>query len=430
MNNLSNTDWLNVVFQSLMRLKPIRNFFIDENNYQACTSVLVRRFGELVRKYFNAKNFKGQVSPHELLQAISKQSNKKFQIGNRADPLAFLAWFLDSLHRDLGGNKSKKGSIISKTFQGVVGIETYTPLTEDSSNSNNKTKNTSNEKYSISYEKKPFFYILLDLPPMPLFKDGQQEKFIPQIPLTELLNKFNNETEELLPSGGKKKYRIVKLPPYLIIAFRRFQENNFFVEKNATIVNFNNHLCVKQYLFPVDCDKAELSKLSPQRLKQKLRRLGGNTSGLITKEELIEEIIERFPHRRKWKTKYDLVANVCHDGEYDSGSNRVFIYHQNNRNWYELFLSQYSLKHTLYDVFLFKQVRNARFARTRKNAPTCSKRKKYLSFSFAAINSGYSRLFPLSLMTLFFALLQFFNDDFCSKFPEIVQNCCKNINIF
>jgi len=172
---------------------------------------------------------------------------------------------------------------------------------------------------------------------MPLFKDGQQEKFIPQIPLTELLNKFNNETEELLPSGGKKKYRIVKLPPYLIIAFRRFQENNFFVEKNATIVNFvlmGLDLCA--YLFPVDCDKDELLKLNTQRLKQKLRRLSGNTVGIVSKEDLVEEIIDRFPPRRRWKTKYDLVANVCHDGEYDSGSNRVFIYHQNNRNWYEM----------------------------------------------------------------------------------------------
>lgn len=31
-------------------------------------SLLVRRFGELVRKVWNPRAFKGQVSPHEFMQ--------------------------------------------------------------------------------------------------------------------------------------------------------------------------------------------------------------------------------------------------------------------------------------------------------------------------------------------------------------------------
>ena len=38
------------------------------------------RFGELIRKLWNVKNFKAHVSPHEMLQAVVLCSKKKFQI--------------------------------------------------------------------------------------------------------------------------------------------------------------------------------------------------------------------------------------------------------------------------------------------------------------------------------------------------------------
>ena len=42
--------------------------------------ILVQRFGELLRKLWNPKNFKAHVSPHEMLQAVVLCSKKKFQI--------------------------------------------------------------------------------------------------------------------------------------------------------------------------------------------------------------------------------------------------------------------------------------------------------------------------------------------------------------
>ena len=36
----------------------------------------------------------------------------------------------------------------------------------------------------------------------------------------------------------KKKYEIKTLPRYLFLKIERFSENNFFKEKNCTIVNF------------------------------------------------------------------------------------------------------------------------------------------------------------------------------------------------
>jgi U4/U6.U5 tri-snRNP-associated protein 2 len=35
-----------------------------------------------------------------------------------------------------------------------------------------------------------------------------------------------------------KRYKIVKLPLYLVLIVRRFVKNNFVSEKNPTIVNF------------------------------------------------------------------------------------------------------------------------------------------------------------------------------------------------
>lgn len=61
LNNIQETDFVNVTIQSLMRVTPLRNFFLIPENYQHSKSPLVQRFGELTRKIWHARNFKGQV---------------------------------------------------------------------------------------------------------------------------------------------------------------------------------------------------------------------------------------------------------------------------------------------------------------------------------------------------------------------------------
>lgn len=61
LNNIKETDFVNVTIQSLMRVTPLRNFFLIPENYWHCKSPLVHRFGELTRKIWHARNFKGQV---------------------------------------------------------------------------------------------------------------------------------------------------------------------------------------------------------------------------------------------------------------------------------------------------------------------------------------------------------------------------------
>lgn len=48
-----------------------------------------------------------------------------------------------------------------------------------------------------------------------------------------LLQEYKTYKENFL-----KRFQLTKLPPYLVFCIKRFTKNNFFVEKNPTIVNF------------------------------------------------------------------------------------------------------------------------------------------------------------------------------------------------
>merc|ERR1711881_53916 len=73
-----------------------------------------------------------------------------------------------------------------------------------------------------------------------------------------------------------------------------FRNNNFFIEKNPTIVTFPlKGLDLRDYIHP-DCQPA-----NPE-------------------------------------TKYDLVANVCHDGKPEQGTYKVQVFHNPTSQWFEL----------------------------------------------------------------------------------------------
>ncbi|ANM66647.1 Ubiquitin C-terminal hydrolases superfamily protein [Arabidopsis thaliana] len=163
LNNIQKTEFVNVTIQSLMRVTPLRNFFLIPENYQHCKSPLGHRFGELTRKIWHARNFKGQVSPHEFLQAVMKASKKRFRIGQQSDPVEFMSWLLNTLHMDLRTSKDAS-SIIHKCFQGELEVV---------------KEYQGNENKEIS--RMPFLMLGLDLPPPPLFKDVMEKNIIPQV---------------------------------------------------------------------------------------------------------------------------------------------------------------------------------------------------------------------------------------------------------
>ncbi|KAK1272393.1 Ubiquitin carboxyl-terminal hydrolase 8 [Acorus gramineus] len=306
LNNIKETDFVNVIIQSLMRVTPLRNFFLIPDNYKDCKSPLVQRFGELTRKVWHARNFKGQVSPHEFLQAVMKSSKKRFRIGAQSDPVEFMSWLLNTLHADLK-SASNNRNIIHKCFQGeleVIKEKIHSrAVLEKNENGDEQVKmagtedGTTQDDVMLEKYRMSFLMLGLDLPPPPLFKDALEKNIIPQVPLFNILKKFDgiSVTEVVRPRIARMRYRVTRLPQYMILHMRRFTKNNFFVEKNPTLVNFPvKNLELKDYI-PLEPRKGETLR-----------------------------------------SKYDLIANIVHDGKPGEGVYRVFVQRKSEELWYEM----------------------------------------------------------------------------------------------
>ena len=143
----------------------------------------------------------------------------------------------------------------------------------------------------------------LDLPPAPLFRDSFEKNIIPQVPLFLLLKKYDGVTiSESIRQGHmtRSKYAVTKIPDFLIVWAKRFTKNNFFREKNNTIVTFPvKNLELSDHIpLPV----GSLNQANP----------GGSAS------------------------KYDLVATACHRGKPESGSYHAILYHYADSEWYQV----------------------------------------------------------------------------------------------
>ncbi|GAM18016.1 hypothetical protein SAMD00019534_011910, partial [Acytostelium subglobosum LB1] len=292
LNNIKKNSFINVVIQSLARVSMVRDYFIDQDNIKSIKSPLVLNFGELLRKIWNNRNFKGHVSPHELVQAIQSASKRKFTIGAESDPLELLQWFLNMLSADLRQQlhlAKQQDSIIQKAFSGEVYVTTKTPLKGETISADR-----TNMEYSTVSSKVPFMTLVLDLPPKAVFKDEQDKSIIPQVPLFTLLQKYDGRTEKVQPNGEVKIYELRRLPRYLVMCVKRFHHNNFFKEKDPTIVNF-----------PL--------------------------KGLDLKDYLSPEVLSTYR-----STKYNLLSNIRHEGDPNGGSYSVYIYNKGQDKWFEM----------------------------------------------------------------------------------------------
>jgi len=91
----------------------------------------VQKWADLLRKIWNKKSFKGHVSPHELMQIVTTYSNNKFKINEQSDSINFLTWVLNSLNDYLIKKTKTKSTIIQKSFQGKLLVETFTVIKEN-----------------------------------------------------------------------------------------------------------------------------------------------------------------------------------------------------------------------------------------------------------------------------------------------------------
>mmetsp|Transcript_8000 Transcript_8000/g.22516 ORF Transcript_8000/g.22516 Transcript_8000/m.22516 type:complete len:519 (+) Transcript_8000:108-1664(+) len=279
LNNISYSDYQNVVVQCLCQVIPLRNFLLAyEPPKEKKPDPVLTTLAHLLRKMYNPRNFKGLVSPHEFYQAIGKSTSKKFY-AKQQDPVALFSWLMSYLHKKL---KARDGSsLIHDVFQGEVQVK-LCPATDEA---------------RIIESKEKTLLLTLELPDEPLFKDNFD--FIPQVPLFNLLEKFNGEKPfETIAKGGEsreiRRYSLRRIPPYIVFIVKRFRNNNFFIEKNPTIVKFPlKGLDLRDYIHP-DCQPA-----NPE-------------------------------------TKYDLVSNVCHDGKPEKGTYKIQVFHHPTSQWFEI----------------------------------------------------------------------------------------------
>lgn len=384
LNNLSATDYINVVLHLISHIKPLRNFFLQDNLFPFCKHKLITEFSLVLRKLWSSYNFKSTLSPQELIQTIILESKKKYNIFDRVDAMEFFFWLLTNL--DLGLHETNKrikpllkaqaaalsssssssssttstikaatpanknsSSVIYEPIQGFIQVETLTKRLVSSYEEQKIieaqiSKDSSIEITEEGWERKvvevPFSCLSLDIPPCPLFRDSHGSLVIPQIPLFELLSKYDGETwTDVVTKDAhiRKRYKILSLPRYLIFHFNRFKMNNFSLEKNPTIVNFAvRNFDMKDYLssnsnnsFPKD-SYTDLSSLKSSELEEfiikygsplhlhELNALKENSSidQSAFRENLLyisEEVLEN--NLLKSSTKYDLVANICHQSE-------------------------------------------------------------------------------------------------------------------
>jgi U4/U6.U5 tri-snRNP-associated protein 2 len=285
LNNMKENDYVNVIIQIFARVPPVRDFFLNASNYRHNRSKLVQWTGVLLRKIWHPKQFKGQVSPHDFMQAVTLQSDKRFLIEKQGDPTIFLSWLLNALHTGLTGGSSKQ-SIITATFQGEMEVWT------EGGTGSARDRDPDTGNFINKVEQVPFLMLGLDLPPAPLFKDALDRMQIPQVPLFQLLKKYNGDYVHENPRTGRRRYRVVRLPKFLVLSIHRFTKNNFFHEKNPSIINFP------------------------------------------TKDLELKDAIP-VPDQRT-PSKYNLVASVSHAGKVGGGIYKVYINRKVEDTWYEV----------------------------------------------------------------------------------------------
>nr|BAO65810.1 ubiquitin specific peptidase 39 [Ciliophrys infusionum] len=374
LNNLKKTDYVNVVVHALAHVTPLRDFFLRSQNYENSKSQLVHRFGELMRKIWSKHNYKSCVSPHELVQEVTVASKRRFVIGKQSECVEFLSWLLNSLHFGLGGTRKDK-SIIHEVFQGKVRVTTRQRKTAAVKQKEEELKMLENqdaeeagaenwmeddddeeegmEDWSKDVSVAPFLMLSLEIPPTPLFKDSQGGNIIPQVPLFQVLEKYNGKKyTDILKAGyqQRKRYSLLELPPFIIFHLSRFTKNNFYMEKNPTIVTFPvKNLELREYLkfvddvsFPSD---EELQEMSIGELKAICKAHRVHPGNVVEKAELAEfvktQVLDQII------TKYDLLANIVHDSPpgqkkdnqmspLEAGSYRVHLQNKATDQWYEI----------------------------------------------------------------------------------------------
>lgn len=131
------------------------------------------------------------MAPHEFMEAVSLASNMRFKrddrpltdktqkaldggFGGQADPIQFLAWLFNNL--------KSHSKVINDNFKGQIRVKTTTHRIGHP------------QKITTSEQKLPFYFLTMELPKVPLFKEQNELSSLPQIALNELLKRYDGKT--------------------------------------------------------------------------------------------------------------------------------------------------------------------------------------------------------------------------------------------
>ena len=182
------------------------------------------------------------------------------------------------------------------------------------------------------------------------------------MPLYSLLAKYDGVTlTKEIWNNIEKTYRITKLPRFLIFTINRLKKNEFFIEKDSSIVLFPvQNLEMRDFFFPpVRAASREIvSKMSETPLKAFITHNGESIEGCDSVEKLRKKALEMVSRGgmllpNMTNTKYDLIGSICHDVELkdeeregiqsslksnplDMGTYRIHLRNVGSNTWYEI----------------------------------------------------------------------------------------------
>lgn len=274
LNNIKANDYANVSLHALLHITPIRDLFLLVD-FCNSPSILLRNLGSAARRIWNPKPFKALLSPHEFMQAVNLASDRRYSTNKQAEVLEFTAWLLNTVGRDLLAHHSI--GVVTESLQGRVQVSTKQLK---------PTEMTAMLDATFQSRTVPFYYLSLDLPPVPLYQSSSGEFTVPQVPLEQLLSKYDGG--QLSQRGDLlQAFSLEELPDYLILHYKRFVKTHLIWEKNRTIVSH------------------PLARLPVLDSKKDVHH-------------------------------YDIFANICHRGEVEKGHFFIQLLHPATGHWYEI----------------------------------------------------------------------------------------------
>ncbi|SCU81045.1 LANO_0B01838g1_1 [Lachancea nothofagi CBS 11611] len=273
----NHTLHVTVILQLVAQISPLRDILLlmDSEDFK---DELLKRLSVLVKKIWSPYLFRSHLSPHEFLHQLTLV---KTTTAEETDPKSFLLWLINYI---CTSNPELK-KVLTQNMRGEI-IAKTTTVKEVSMKGEGSLTFVKDES-SSSLRKRKFWILSLDLPPMPLFKDGFDTNSIPQVKMETLMNKFNG-TQVVHTNDGTTSYETSRLPKFLILHIDRFNRKDEYPIKNRnqTLVKFPDTLVLKGRAYQLITsiahnaikgnysDEAEVDQESEWKL-QVLERKGG-----------------------------------------------------------------------------------------------------------------------------------------------------------